>query len=178
MVCFPTSVASILVGLITIQGNFVTTFSQCLRPSVGKFETSFAFQKILSHHFQLLFRIYLFMATLWTVNAWFNHGLTVSEQKTQPMHVMPCCKENNFSNPNLMWPVYRSGTVGLVLLLSDKCVIICSTIALGDKIPPAPACCLYLTMFNNITQLPVNQTSVKSICPLKNQQWSSLALSR
>lgn len=64
------------------------------------------------------------------------------------MYVMSCCQENNFSNRSWMWPINLSGTTRLVRLLSNKCVTICSTIAVGDEILPEDSQCL--TVFNNI----------------------------
>lgn len=78
----------------------VTIFSQCLMTSVGKFETPFAYLKI---HFLLLFRKYLCMGTLWAVNTYLI--MVQRYQKVQLIYVMPCCKENSFSNLKLMWPI-------------------------------------------------------------------------
>lgn len=70
-------------------------------------------------HLVLLFGAYLFMAALWTVNALLSRG-PVHWGQTLLMCLLPCCKENNSSNLYFMWPVFLSGTVRLVLLLSNK----------------------------------------------------------
>lgn len=88
-------------------------------PSICKFETSFAFLLSFSHLFLLLFRKYA-------------------------KYAMSCCKENTFGNLNLMWPIYLSRTVRLVLLFSCKY----ATIAVGDKILPEDSQCV--TVFNNM----------------------------